>query len=96
MAALVVHRKDIPDNDILPFFNLITTCSTDSRNFVKKAVNWALRNMGKFRPALRTQAWALAKQLALSPDRTARWIGSDAVREFEKKYGGDHETKNPL
>jgi 3-methyladenine DNA glycosylase AlkD len=96
MAALVVHRKDIPDKDILPFFDLITACSTDPRNFVKKAVNWALRNIGKFRPMLRTQAWELAKQLAISTDRTARWIGNDAVREFEKKYGGDHETKNTL
>lgn len=87
MAALVVHRKEIPDKDILPFFDIITTCSTDPRNFVKKAVNWALRNIGKFRPALRMQAWELARQLVSSSDRTARWIGSDAVREFEKKYG---------
>lgn len=87
MAALVVHRKDIPDKDILLFFELITTCSTDPRNFVKKAVNWALRNIGKFRPELRMLAWELANQLVVSTDRTARWIGSDAVREFEKKFG---------
>lgn len=86
MAALVIHRKDIPDKYILPFFDLISASSTDPRNFVKKAVNWALRNIGKFRPALRTQAWEMAKQLVVSSDRTARWIGSDTVREFEKKY----------
>ncbi len=86
MAALVIHRKDIPEKDILPFFDLISASSTDPRNFVKKAVNWALRNIGKFRPALRMQAWEMAKQLVVSSDRTARWIGRDAVREFEKKY----------
>jgi 3-methyladenine DNA glycosylase AlkD len=96
MAALVVHRKDIPDAEIVPFFDLIKSSSTDPRNFVKKAVNWALRNIGKFRPALRLQAWELGKQLVLSSDRTARWIGNDAVKEFEKKYGGDHESKDPL
>ena len=90
MAALVVHRKDIPDSMFIPFFDLIKECATDPRNFVKKAVNWALRNIGKFRPELREQAWELAESLSVSEDKTARWIGKDAVREFVKKYG---ETK---
>jgi len=96
IAALVVHRKDIPDSEIVPFFNLIAKCATDSRNFVKKAVNWALRNIGKFRPELRKQAWELAESLSASEDKTARWIGKDAVREFEKKYGGENGTKSTL
>lgn len=96
IAALVVHRKDIPDELVQPFFKLIKNASNDPRNFVKKAVNWTLRNIGKFRPGLRTQAWEVAIELAQSPDKTARWIGKDAVREFTKKYGGRDETENSL
>lgn len=91
IAALVIHRKDIPDDQVLPFFQLIKVASTDPRNFVKKAVNWALRNIGKFRPQLRTHAWKLAEELSQSQDKTARWVGRDAVKEFERKYGGNHE-----
>ena len=87
IAALVIHRKDIPDHEVTPFFTLIEQASDDPRNFVKKAVNWALRNIGKFRPGLRKQAWDLAEKLSQSDDKTARWIGKDAVREFTKKYG---------
>jgi 3-methyladenine DNA glycosylase AlkD len=94
MAALVVHRKDIPDIQITSFFTLIEQASGDPRNFVKKAVNWALRNIGKFRLELRKQAWTLAEKLSKSEDKTARWIGKDAVREFTKKYGGRDETEN--
>ena len=96
IAALVVHRKDIPDELVQPFFKLIKNASNDPRNFVKKAVNWALRNIGKFRPGLRAQAWEVATELAHSPDKTARWIGNDAVREFTKKYGDRDETENSL
>lgn len=96
MAALVIHRKDIPDSQILPFFQMIKNESSDPRNFVRKAVNWALRNIGKFRPGLRAQAWNMAEELAQSADKTARWIGKDAVKEFEKKYGGYYDAKSSL
>ena len=86
IAALTVHRKDLADEQVAPFFDLIAAAATDPRNFVKKAVNWALRNIGKHRPALRHRARALAQQLAEADDKTARWIGKDAIREFEKKF----------
>lgn len=92
IAALVIHRKEIPDEQVKPFFSLIRSAANDPRNFVKKSVNWALRNIGKFRPQLRAQAWALAEELAQSMDKTTHWIGRDAVKEFEKKYGEKHET----
>ena len=93
MAALVVHRKDIPDQQVVRFFDLIEKTSTDPRNFVKKAVNWALRNIGKYRPLLRQQAWTLAEKLSQSKDKTAHWIGRDAVEEFELKFGGNDEAE---
>lgn len=52
------------------------------RNFVRKAVNWALRQTGKRNLRLHTQAVALSRRLGASADRTAAWIGRDALREL--------------
>lgn len=82
IAALAVHDKARPDADFLPFFSLIEAHSGDDRNFVKKAVNWALRQLGKRSLALHAPALDLATRLAASSDRTARWIGGDARREL--------------
>lgn len=86
IASASVHLKREPDATILSYLPLIEAHASDPRNFVKKAVNWALRNIGKRSAACREPAWALARTLAASPDPTARWIGKDAVREFEKKF----------
>jgi 3-methyladenine DNA glycosylase AlkD len=90
MAALVVHRKDIPDETVRGFFPLIEAAASDDRNFVWKAVNWALRNIGKWRPALRAEAVACAKRVLAQNSKTARKIANDALREFEKKFGSDY------
>ncbi len=87
MAWAAVHLKKEPDAHILAFLPLIERHATDQRNFVKKAVNWALRQIGKRNLECRAPAWALAEKLAVSADRTERWIGKDALREFEKKFG---------
>jgi 3-methyladenine DNA glycosylase AlkD len=81
-ASCAVHARKIPDERFLPMLDLIERCATDPRNFVKKAVNWALRQIGKRSPTLHGPALALAKTLAASSDRTARWIGKDAQREL--------------
>ncbi len=83
MAALSVHDKQASDEDFLKFFPLVEKYSTDERNFVKKAVNWALRQMGKRKKSkLRKPALVLAKKLAASDNPAARWSGKDAVREL--------------
>ena len=82
IAGYAVSAKDAADEEFLPFLALIETHATDSRNFVKKAVNWALRQIGKRSMALHRPALALAKKLAASDDKTARWIGKDAVKEL--------------
>jgi len=92
IAALVVHRSDIRDDVVKGFFPLMETASSDERNFVKKAVNWALRNIGKWRAALRPDAIACAQRLCESEHRSAQWIGKDALKEFTKKFGGINET----
>ena len=82
IAGYAVSAKAAPESDFLPFLDLIERYSTDERNFVKKAVNWALRQIGKRSPGLHRPALALAQRPAASEDRTARWIGKDAVREL--------------
>lgn len=82
MAWGAVHLKKKPDTWIADWLPLIETHSTDPRNFVKKAVNWALRQIGKRSISLHGPALSLAEKLASSNDRTAAWIGKDAVKEL--------------
>jgi 3-methyladenine DNA glycosylase AlkD len=82
IAWSVVHRKKEPDETFLTFLPLIEAHSEDERNFVKKAVNWALRSIGKRSAKLNAEALALSQKLAASDNRTARWIGKDAVRDL--------------
>ena len=86
MAGLALHDKGLPDSEFMKFFPLMVTYATDQRNFVKKAVNWALRGIGKRNPALRSKAIETAQQIkATYGSPTARWIANDALRELEKK-----------
>ena len=78
-----VHLKKRPDQDMLAYLPLIAVHAEDERNFVKKAVNWALRQIGKRSPACHQHALDLARKLAASQNRTARWNGRNAVRELE-------------
>ncbi len=82
IAVAAVHMKKRPDAEFLGYLDLIEAHSTDERNFVKKAVNWALRQVGKRSLELHAPALALAEKLGVSSDKTARWIGKDAVREL--------------
>ncbi len=82
MACLAVHDKQAKDNAFLAFLPVIERESKDERNFVKKAVNWALRQIGKRSASLRAPTLALALKLAASEDRTARRIGNDAKKEL--------------
>ncbi|MEX0852835.1 MAG: DNA alkylation repair protein [Bauldia sp.] len=82
IACYTVHGKTVPDPRFLPFLDLIEQGASDDRNFVRKAVNWALRQIGKRSKTLHCPALALARRLAASDDKTARWIGRDAVREL--------------
>jgi len=77
-----VHRKKEPDATFAGYLPLVEKHATDPRNFVRKAVNWALRTIGKRSLALHAPALTLAEKLAASDDKTARWVGKDAVREL--------------
>ncbi len=82
IAGLAVHDKTAGDQDFEQFFPIIMRAATDDRNFVKKAVNWALRNIGKRTRRLNRRAIAVAKEIARIDVPAARWIAADALREL--------------
>ena len=85
MAALSVHDKDADDSDFVKFFQRIEAESDDERNFVRKAVNWALRQIGKRNLALNKMAIEVAESIRQIDSSSARWIASDALRELKNK-----------
>ena len=85
MATLAHRAKNTPDEAFLPLLAPIEREAADERNFVKKAVNWALRQIGKRNASLNTEAVAAAHRLAASGTRAGRWIASDALRELESE-----------
>ncbi len=82
IAGLAVVAKDAPDELFAEFLVLIERYGDDPRNFVKKAVSWALREIGKRRPALHPEAVAVARRMAEAMSPGARWAGRDALREL--------------
>lgn len=86
MAALAFHDKKADDKKFLKFFTVIKREATDERNFVRKAVNWALRQIGKRNKNLCAIALKVAREIQKenSDNKTAKWIAGDAIRELEK------------
>lgn len=87
MAGLAVHRKELPDQVFLDFLPVIRREAADGRNFVRKAVNWALRQIGKRNSRLRRAAVTEARRIRRIDAPFARWIAADALREWEKIAG---------
>jgi 3-methyladenine DNA glycosylase AlkD len=82
VAWAAVHRRDLGDEPFEAFLPTILAASTDERNFVKKAVSWALRGIGKRDPRLNAAAIATAEEIRALDSRSARWIANDALREL--------------
>ncbi len=82
MAVLAVHEKKAADKQFDPFFRLIRQEAVDGRNFVKKAVNWALRQIGKRNIRLNQKAIAVAEEIGRIDSKAARWVAQDALREL--------------
>lgn len=83
MAALSVHDVKADDSVFVQFFPVMKKYSTDDRNFVRKAVNWALRNIGKRNVALNGKAIQTAREIQAIGGKSARWIAADALRELQ-------------
>lgn len=84
LASVALHDKQAADDPFLRGLELIEREATDDRNFVKKAVNWALRGIGRRNPQLNKAATAVARRLAASEDVAARWVGKDALRALAR------------
>ena len=87
IAALAWHDKEVSDKKLKEFFPYIKKHATDERNYVKKAVNWALRQIGKKRQSLTKPSINCAEEiLKLYPNsKSARFIANDAIRELKKR-----------
>ncbi len=84
MAMLAVHDKEAEDAAFLAFLPLVEREAGDARNYVKKGVNWALRQVGKRNARLRRAAILCAKRVRAQGTPSARWIAADALRELER------------
>jgi 3-methyladenine DNA glycosylase AlkD len=85
MAGLAISAKDAPDTQFEAFFPLMVEAATDERHFVKKGVNWALRQTGKRNRTLLAKAIHVAERIQRIDSPAARWIASDALRELRKR-----------
>ncbi|HEX2983217.1 MAG TPA: DNA alkylation repair protein, partial [Ignavibacteriales bacterium] len=110
MATLSVHDKQADNAAIEKFLKPIIKASADERNFVKKAVNWALRQVGKRNPELRLKALEAAEEILKLNSKPGNWIAKDAIKELNnqkiidrmkeknanelKKVSGRTRTKN--
>jgi 3-methyladenine DNA glycosylase AlkD len=86
IAFMACHYKKHPDSFFMPYLQLIQDHATDDRNFVKKAVNWALRGIGKRNKRMCDAALETANDLLRTNNKTAHWIAKDAIKELEVKY----------
>jgi 3-methyladenine DNA glycosylase AlkD len=82
MAVMAVHKKDFDDTVFEEFLTLIKKESTDERNFVKKAVNWALRQIGKRNVQLNKIAIKSAEDIYKMDSKSEKWIASNALNEL--------------
>ncbi len=85
LATLAVHDKKAGDAAFINALTLVEAAADDERNFVKKAVNWALRSIGKRNKTLRQHAIAAALRIQQQGSKPARWIAADALRELAPK-----------
>lgn len=98
MACLAVHDKAVPDGKFEEFLPAIERGAGDERNFVKKAVSWALRQMGKRNRRLNRSAIAAAKRIGKRDPKAAKWVSRDVLKELtgekvQKKLGAPASEK---
>jgi 3-methyladenine DNA glycosylase AlkD len=93
MAILAVHEKKEGDGLFESFLEIIERESIDQRVYVKKGVNWALRQIGKRNSSLNEKAIRIAERISMKDSRAARWIASDALRELKGDKVQERITK---
>lgn len=86
MSALSLSRHKTDDSQLLEFMPIIEETASDGRNFVKKAANWSLRQIGKRNENLGRAAIETAERIQAQPYPSSRWIARDALRELRERY----------
>jgi 3-methyladenine DNA glycosylase AlkD len=82
MAALAFAKNEMEDAEFKKFLSIIRREATDERNYVRKAVNWALRQIGKRNKNLNREAIKVAREISKIESKAAKWIAGDAIREL--------------
>lgn len=95
LACLALHGRGADNADFIKHLPLIEAHAGDERNFVKKAINWALRAIGGRNAELNAAAVAVAQRLAASDSAAAKWVGKDALRELAKRAKATKAAKTP-
>jgi 3-methyladenine DNA glycosylase AlkD len=85
IACIAWHNKELPDKELMKFFTVIKKGAKDERNYVKKAVSWALRNIGKKNKKLNKEVIKFAKELEKSDIKSAKWIAKDTLRDIQRE-----------
>ena len=85
IAVLAVHDKEAQDDEFEQFFPIIINEASDNRNYVKKAVNWALRQIGKRNVELNKKAISIAEKIYTIDTKSARWIATDVLKELKSE-----------
>lgn len=89
MASLAIHDKEADDAQFLQFLPAIVKGSSDSRNYVKKAVSWALRQIGKRNIRLYWKAIGAARDIEMSGSKASRWVANDILKELTSQKTRD-------
>jgi len=85
LAVMAVHDKMQPDERFEDYFPLLISASTDNRNFVKKAVNWAIRSIGKKNSNLNKKSIELAEEILALNTKSSKWIANNALKELKSE-----------
>lgn len=83
MACLATKESGAMDLAFVNFLDAVKRESGDERNYVKKAINWALRQIGKRNAKLNRMAIKAAKGILKMDSKNSKWIAKDALRELE-------------
>jgi len=85
IACTAVHNKKMPDDEFIKIFSIIKQGSVDKRNYVKKAVSWALRNIGKKNKNLNKAVTKFSKELGQAESKSAKWIARDTLKDIQRE-----------
>lgn len=95
MAEHAVHNKSAPDATFIALLPFTEREAWDGRNFVKKAVNWAIRQIGKRNDVLKAHAVETAERILMQNSKSAKWIATDALRELNRVKPVSPGKKSP-